>query len=75
MKSAIDTSGADRWWRHRMVWLVIAGPLVVVVAGIATAIIAVRGADPVINTDPRSGFAEKPAVAGRNHAASPAPGR
>lgn len=36
------------WWRVRMVWLVIGGPAAVVVAGIATAVIAVRGADVVV---------------------------
>ncbi|MEF7613872.1 hypothetical protein V4F39_08115 [Aquincola sp. MAHUQ-54] len=36
------------WWRVPMVWLVIGGPAVVVVAGIATAVIALRGADVVI---------------------------
>jgi uncharacterized protein len=30
-------------------WLVVGGPVVVVVAGIATAVIAVNGADPVLN--------------------------
>jgi hypothetical protein len=30
-------------------WLVVGGPLVVVVAAIGTAVIAIRGADPVLN--------------------------
>ncbi|NWG74270.1 MAG: nitrogen fixation protein FixH, partial [Rubrivivax sp.] len=37
------------WWRVGMVWLVIGGPLAVVVAGIVTAVIAIRGADPVLD--------------------------
>ncbi len=37
-------SGAP-WWRHGMVWLVVAGPAVVVVAAVATAVLAWRGAD------------------------------
>jgi len=37
------------WWKVPHMWLVVGGPLVVVVAAIATAIIAVKGADPVLN--------------------------
>jgi hypothetical protein len=33
------------WWRIRMVWLVIGGPAVVVVAGVITMAMAVRGGD------------------------------
>ncbi len=54
------------WWRYGMVWLVIGGPAVVVVAAIVTAVIAVNGADPVLDT--REGA---PAVQARNHAATP----
>lgn len=76
------TPGAP-WWRHGHVWLLIAGPAAVVVAGVATAVIAVRGADPVVATDYyRRGIemnrtlAERdkallPAQQGRNHAATP----
>lgn len=40
------------WWREPYVWLVIGGPLVVVVAGIMTVVIAVKNSDPVL--DPRN---------------------
>ncbi|HMM87325.1 MAG: nitrogen fixation protein FixH [Gammaproteobacteria bacterium] len=63
------------WWRVGMVWLVIGGPLTVVVAGIVTAVIAVRGADPVLDTSARRASmaptATSPAVQARNHAATP----
>lgn len=59
------------WWRVPMVWLVIGGPATVVVAGIVTAVIAIRGADPVIGSEPDAKFSERPAVQGRNHAATP----
>ncbi len=36
------------WWRVPMVWVVIAGPLAVVVASLLTAVIAWRHIDPVI---------------------------
>ena len=76
------------WWRHGHVWLLISGPAVVVVAGLATAWIAVHGADTLVTEDYyRRGIeinktlaADKalvPALQGRNHAATPppAPGR
>lgn len=63
------------WWRFPMVWLVLAGPAIVVVAGIATAVIAVRGADVVVTDAPAVGAegrttADTPALAARNHAAT-----
>ncbi|ROZ75440.1 FixH family protein [Ramlibacter sp. WS9] len=73
------------WWRFPFVWMVIAGPAAVVLAGVATAFIAVRTPDPVVADDYyRRGIqinqtlAEQrkallPAVQGRNHAATPAP--
>lgn len=61
------TDSYRAWWREPMMWLVVGGPLTVVVAGVVTAVIAVRGADPVLDT--RAG---QPAVQGRNHAATPA---
>ena len=66
-----DNVPNEPWWRVRMVWLVVGGPAVVVVAAIITAVIAIRGADPVITEEPSQSFADKPALQGRNHAASP----
>ena len=39
------------WWRNGYVWMVLGGPAVVVVAVIATAIIAIRWPDPVIDAN------------------------
>jgi hypothetical protein len=74
------------WWRFGHVWLVIAGPLVVIVAGIVTVIIAVRSPDPVLAEDyykrgleinktleKQHGLA--PAIQARNHAATPVAGQ
>jgi hypothetical protein len=61
------------WWREPMVWLVVGGPAVVVVAAISTAVIAWRGADPVVS-DPvvvKDASSLQPALAARNHAATP----
>jgi len=61
------------WWRHRMMWLVVGGPLLVVVAATATAVIAIRGADPVLQVMPAQlTQKEAPAMQARDHAATPA---
>jgi uncharacterized protein len=64
------------WWREPMMWLVVGGPAVVVAAAIATAGIAMRGADMVVVERPARAAAPTaatPAVQARNHAATPAP--
>jgi hypothetical protein len=77
MHNANAISTPRPWWRYGMVWLVISGPLIVVVAGIWTAVIAFRGADPVVTsstvvraTGQRQPIALQPAMVGRNHAAT-----
>jgi hypothetical protein len=60
------------WYRLPIVWMVIGGPAVVVVAGFATLAIAIAYPDPVITPTPAASKAELPAVQGRNHAATPA---
>jgi hypothetical protein len=44
-----STAQGEPWWRVGMVWLVVGGPLLVVVASLATAVVAYRGADPVLD--------------------------
>lgn len=62
------------WWRQPTMWLVVGGPLVVVVAGFVTAVIAIRDPDPVLRTQEVSeSRSSAPAMQGRNHAATPAP--
>jgi|JI8StandDraft_1071087.scaffolds.fasta_scaffold536147_2 hypothetical protein len=60
------------WWRERFMWMVVGGPLAVVVAGFATLAIAIMNPDPVITTSAKPGQPEMPAVQARNHAATPA---
>lgn len=73
------------WWRFGHVWLLIAGPALVIVAGILTAWIAISNPDPVLSEDYyRQGLeinktlsqeADRsllPAQQARNHAATPA---
>ncbi len=59
------------WWRIGTVWLVLAGPVAVIAAGIATAVIAVHGADTVVRVPQQAGGAYEPAQKARNHAAAP----
>lgn len=66
------------WWRVGMVWLVVGGPLVVVVASLVTAVVAYRGADEVLVQTPSARDvpvrpnAQTPALTARNHAATAA---
>ena len=69
------------WWRVRRVWLVLSGPAGVAVASLVTAVLAYRGADPVLEdtasarhvpdaqhtTQPTG---DTPALVARNHAAT-----
>ncbi len=74
--------GAQPWWKFPLVWMVIAGPAIVVVAGFATLWLAIRMPDPVvaddyyrqgleINKTLAAGKKLLPAQTGRNHAATP----
>ncbi len=84
-----EAAPAEPWWRFGIVWLVIGGPLAVVIASVVTAVIAWRHIDPVI-TPQRPGTelqragddvpapadpkdALAPAMRARNHAATPQP--
>ena len=39
------------WYRERWPWILMSGPVIVVIAGIATAVIAFRGADGLVADD------------------------
>ena len=66
------------WWRVKALWLVIGGPAIVVAAGVATTVLAVRGSDPVVQAPPAARarstaeLAQAPALQARNHAAAAA---
>ncbi|MFM9917661.1 MAG: nitrogen fixation protein FixH [Rhizobacter sp.] len=66
------------WWREPMMWIVIGGPAIVVIAAITTGVIAWRGADEVVLdpvvVDPSPVAVNpglEPAMKARNHAATP----
>ena len=65
---------AAPWWRFPIVWMVIGGPLLVVVASLFTAGIAMTHVDPVLEVSAadsaKTGHA--PAIQGRNRAAETA---
>ena len=82
MNTAVKSSTAP-WWTFGHVWLIIAGPAVVVVAGFVTLYIAVTRPDPVVADDYyRQGMninktlnssadaSLTPALQARNHAAT-----
>lgn len=82
--NAVTLTDSGPWWRYPLVWMVIAGPAAVVVAGFATLWLAIRTPDPVVAGDYyRRGLeinqtlardkSLAPAQQGRNHAATPAP--
>ncbi len=79
-----DSHDTKPWWKYGHVWLIIAGPVAVIVAGFITLAIAIRVPDPVIADDYyRRGLdinktlaAEKdlqlaPAMQARNHVVTP----
>jgi len=85
MTISIEQSPKSKaWWRYGYVWLVIAGPSVVVAAGFYTLWLAISSPDPVLSENYYQQGMEinrnlenqskklLPALKGRNHAATPA---
>lgn len=78
---SIAMSHPTPWWRVGMVWLVVGGPAVVVVASLGTAVVAYRGADVVLletasaRDVPVRPTGQTPALTARNHAATAAAAR
>lgn len=61
------------WWRLPIVWMVIAGPAIVVVASFTTLALAILNPDPVLEAPQARVAGEVPAMQARNHAAAPRP--
>ena len=79
--SATPHNTAAPWWSFGMVWMIIAGPALVVVAAFFTLYLAITIPDPVLPTEalnPRHAIdhphkleeAMAPAMQARNHAAT-----
>ena len=72
------------WWKFGLMWMVVGGPAIVVVASFVTLWLAIRTPDPVVSEDyyqqgininrtleaQERAAALTPAVEGRNHAAT-----
>lgn len=73
----IKTAEVKHWYREPMMYLVLGGPLVVVIAAVITAWVAISGADQdvrqALKATPTlsSQAGQLPAMAVRNHANSP----
>jgi len=74
-------ASAKPWWTFGMVWMIISGPAVVVVAAFVTLYLAITIPDPVLPTEslnPRNAIenqgkleaAMAPAMLARNHAST-----
>ena len=77
----LNPASIQPWWSFGMVWMVIAGPAVVVVAAFVTLYLAITIPDPVLPTEalnPRNAMenqrkleaAMAPAMQARNHAST-----
>lgn len=81
MTDKTPTDSSKIWWKNGYVWMVLGGPLVVIVASCITFVIAARGSDPVLAVPAKVTDAAKkgispaedamvPAVQGRNQASA-----
>lgn len=85
MNDQSRTTPTEPWWKFGHVWMILAGPVLVVIAGFVTLYLAVRMPDPVVSEDYYRKGVEinrtleadpaslTPAVQARNHAATGAP--
>ncbi|MDI1244143.1 MAG: FixH family protein [Rhodoferax sp.] len=83
MNNRAENSNAP-WWKHGFVWMVIAGPAIVVVAGFVTLYLAISRPNEIVSDDSylqarqsdqsiearRKESSTAPAMLGRNHAAT-----
>jgi len=81
MKKSLETSN-EPWWKHGFVWMIIAGPAIVVVAGFITLYLAVSRPNEIVDESAyhqgrqsdmsiearRMESGQAPALLGRNHA-------
>ncbi len=82
MSKTIDNQPSQPWWHYGHMWLVVGGPLIVVIASFITLYLAITIPDPVTDVDYyRKGIEINktldakhdglvPAIQGRNHAAT-----
>lgn len=78
--SSTSINATGPWWKFGYVWLVIAGPVIVIVASFVTFFLASQGMDTVVQEPPQQSKAATadssatgslaPALQARNHAAT-----
>ena len=74
----MEIQKAEPWWKHGFVWLVISGPVIVILASFVTLYFAIKTPDPAIENYYVKGMqinrtleaqeALAPAINARNHA-------
>lgn len=73
-------TGVQPWWRFGHVWLVISGPVVVVVAGFVTLYLAISSPNEIVRDPNEAQYTrgssmvqsgQAPAMQARNHAQTP----
>lgn len=83
MNKTVEKS-RDPWWKHGFVWMIIAGPAIVVVAGFVTLYLAMSRPNEIVSDESyqqtrqsdqsiearRKESSAAPAMLGRNHAAT-----
>lgn len=81
MNTQMQMNGWDtkQWWKYGYVWMILGGPLIVIIASFITLSLALKTPDPVVDDYYRKGIEINktleakqlmPAVEGRNHAAT-----
>lgn len=79
MSETTASSNSGPWWKFGHVWMVIAGPAIVIVASFVTYYVAVSGRDQLVDEnvpvvapqgDKTANDSFAPAVQARNHAAT-----
>lgn len=81
MAENMKSDASQPWWKNGYVWMVLGGPLAVVIASCLTFVIAARGSDPVLEVPAKVTEAAKkgvtpaedamvPAIQGRNQASA-----
>jgi hypothetical protein len=83
MNKSLENSSVP-WWKHGHVWMIIAGPAIVVVASFVTLYLAISRPNEIVGDDSyqpsrqsdlsiearRKESSQAPAMLGRNHAAT-----
>jgi hypothetical protein len=78
MHSEQDSEAKKAWWQHPIMWLIVGGPAVVVIASMLTIALAIRYPETLVDERKQTTLAASkqdsaammPAVKARNHVAT-----